>query len=68
MPGRHDDHHDGHHDGHHNDDTTQPRTALDEVVREAEDAETHGRDERRDGEAADAITPNTAAQERSEGE
>ncbi|MER6470621.1 hypothetical protein [Streptomyces collinus] len=64
MPGGHDDHHDGHHD----DEKVRPRTAVGEVLHEAEDAETHRRDERRDGEAADAITPNTAAQERSEGE
>ncbi|MFF7236124.1 hypothetical protein [Streptomyces collinus] len=63
MPGGHDDHHERH-----DDQKAHPRTALGEVLHEAEDAETHVRDERRDGEAADAITPNTAAQERSEGE
>ncbi|WP_317446769.1 hypothetical protein [Streptomyces collinus] len=68
MPGGHDDHHDHHHNGHHDDHEVRPRTALGEVLHEAEDAETHGRDERRDGEAADAVTPNTGAQERSEGE
>ncbi|MFF4841553.1 hypothetical protein [Streptomyces collinus] len=68
MPDGHDDHHDGHRNDHRGDHEARPRTALGEVLHEAEDAETHHRDERRDGEAADAITPNTAAQERSEGE
>ncbi|MFF5027452.1 hypothetical protein ACWERI_16685 [Streptomyces collinus] len=63
MPGGHDDHHEQRDDR-----KEHPRTALGEVLHEAEDAETHVRDGRRDGEAADAITPNTAAQERSEGE
>ncbi|MEU6258368.1 hypothetical protein [Streptomyces sp. NPDC047043] len=50
----------------------EPRTALDEVLREIEDAERRPGDpageRRRKGEAADAITPNTRAQEESEGE
>lgn len=50
----------------------QPDTALDEVVREVEDAEkrTHESDDRREhrGEAGDALSPNTRAQEESEGE
>jgi hypothetical protein len=49
-----------------------PETALDEVLREMEDAGTHPRDSderrRRRGEAGEAITPNTRAQEESEGE
>ncbi|MET9390513.1 hypothetical protein ABZY20_08885 [Streptomyces sp. NPDC006624] len=50
----------------------QPETALEEVLREVEDAETRTTDSaaqrRRRGEAGDAITPNTGAQERSEGD
>ncbi|MEU1004212.1 MULTISPECIES: hypothetical protein [Streptomyces] len=47
-------------------------TALEEVLREVEDAENRTRDsaeERRHrGEAGEAITPNTRAQEESEGD
>jgi magnesium-transporting ATPase (P-type) len=45
-------------------------TALEEVLREVEDAENRTRDsERRHrGEAGEAITPNTRAQEQSEGD
>ncbi|MEU3888865.1 hypothetical protein [Streptomyces sp. NPDC029041] len=47
-------------------------TALEEVLREVEDAETRTADsaeERRHrGEAGEAITPNTRAQEQSEGD
>ncbi|MER5831902.1 hypothetical protein ABT116_13950 [Streptomyces sp. NPDC002130] len=47
-------------------------TALEEVLREVEDAENRTRDsaeERRHrGEAGEAITPNTRAQEKSEGD
>ncbi|MFF7286127.1 hypothetical protein [Streptomyces griseorubiginosus] len=50
----------------------KPDSALDEVVREVEDAEkrTHESDDKRGhrGEAGDALTPNTRAQEESEGE
>ncbi|AYC36717.1 hypothetical protein [Streptomyces griseorubiginosus] len=50
----------------------KPDTALDEVVREVEDAEkrTHESDDKRGhrGEAGDALSPNTDAQEQSEGE
>ncbi|MGX1567217.1 hypothetical protein [Streptomyces sp. NPDC055506] len=50
----------------------QPETALDEVLREIEDAENRTEDSpgqrRRRGEAGDAITPNERAQEESEGE
>jgi hypothetical protein len=45
-------------------------TALGEVLREIEDAETRrpasGDEEDREGEAADAITPNAGAQKQSE--
>ncbi|MFJ2899041.1 hypothetical protein ACIO87_29665 [Streptomyces sp. NPDC087218] len=42
-----------------------PRTAADEVIQEAEEAETDVADtrERRDSEAGDALTPNQEAQE-----
>ncbi|MFF9038104.1 hypothetical protein ACF090_21840 [Streptomyces sp. NPDC014892] len=47
----------------------KPDTALDEVLREAERAETDVTDSRKprrhDGEAGDAITPNERAQEES---
>ncbi|MET9504427.1 hypothetical protein ABZY42_22365 [Streptomyces sp. NPDC006622] len=50
----------------------RPRTALEEVVREIEEAETHadgqGRPRRDPGEAGEAITPNTRAQEESHGD
>ncbi|MFI6374147.1 hypothetical protein [Streptomyces sp. NPDC050546] len=50
----------------------QPETALDEVLREIEDAENRTEDSpgqrRHRGEAGDAITPNEGAQEESEGE
>jgi hypothetical protein len=46
-----------------------PDTALDEVLHEAEEAETRvtdpGKRRRRRGEAGDAITPNERAQEES---
>ncbi|MFF0160873.1 hypothetical protein ACFYRY_25555 [Streptomyces sp. NPDC005263] len=55
-----------------NDRNEPPETALEEVLREIEDAETRTgeSDERRSrrGEAGEAITPNTRAQEESEGE
>ncbi|MFI6034944.1 hypothetical protein ACIBBD_12420 [Streptomyces sp. NPDC051315] len=50
----------------------RPGTALEEVLREIEEAERRTdapRDERRhDGEAGEAITPNTHAQEQSKGD
>ncbi|WP_328407808.1 hypothetical protein OG542_02630 [Streptomyces violaceus] len=50
----------------------QPETALEEVLREIEDAENRAEDpaeqRRHRGEAGDAITPNERAQEESEGE
>jgi hypothetical protein len=56
-----------------NDPHDRPRTALEEVLTEIEDAETHadepddeGRSHR--GEAAEAITPNTRAEEESRGD
>ncbi|WP_217237848.1 hypothetical protein [Streptomyces sp. AC555_RSS877] len=52
--------------------TDEPGTAFEEVLREVEDAETRTRDSaeqrRHRGEASEAITPNTRAQEESEGE
>ena len=45
-----------------------PKTALEEVLREAEDAEVSGEQRDDEGEAADAITPNRRAQEESGGE
>ncbi|MFE9441842.1 hypothetical protein ACFYO2_23175 [Streptomyces sp. NPDC006602] len=59
-------------DGRNNDRTDGPETALEEVLREIEDAETRTRDSaeqrRHRGEASEAITPNTRAQEESEGD
>ncbi|MEU2285262.1 hypothetical protein ABZ614_25520 [Streptomyces sp. NPDC013178] len=51
----------------------RPRTALEEVLREVEDAELHPTDDQRAerrhrGEAAEAITPNTRAEEESQGD
>ena len=50
----------------------KPRTALDEALQEMSDAAHRTRDSagrrRRRGEAGEAITPNTRAQEESEGE
>jgi hypothetical protein len=51
----------------------RPRTALEEVMREIEDAETRvddpeGDRHQRRGEAADALTTNRRAQEESEGD
>ncbi|MCL6674057.1 hypothetical protein [Streptomyces panaciradicis] len=44
-----------------------PKTALEEVLREAEDAEVSGGKRDDEGEAADAVTPSRHAQEESEG-
>jgi hypothetical protein len=54
-----------HHDERNADET--PDTALDEVLHEAEEAQTRVTDseKRRRGEAGDAITPNEQAQEES---
>ncbi|MGW0867205.1 hypothetical protein [Streptomyces sp. NPDC002611] len=50
----------------------QPETALEEVLREIEDAENRAeesaRQRRHRGEAGDAVTPNERAQEEPEGE
>jgi hypothetical protein len=50
----------------------RPQTAVQEVLREVEDAETRVEEteerRRRRGEAAEAITPNRRAQEESQGE
>ncbi|MEW2615303.1 hypothetical protein AB0937_34980 [Streptomyces sp. NPDC047880] len=63
------------HQDHHRDEDLHGKpaeTALEEVLREVEDAENRTRDsaeERRHrGEAGEAITPNTRAQEESEGD
>ncbi|MEV8592666.1 hypothetical protein [Streptomyces sp. NPDC052012] len=52
-----------------NDDRKQPETAVEEVLREVEEAERRTRDSeeqrRRRGEAGEAVTPNTDAQEQS---
>ncbi|MEV0634919.1 hypothetical protein AB0I77_08115 [Streptomyces sp. NPDC050619] len=49
-----------------------PETALEEVLREVEDAETRTRESaerrRRRGEVAEAITPNRRAQDESRGD
>ncbi|MFG2602583.1 hypothetical protein ACGFT2_03315 [Streptomyces sp. NPDC048514] len=61
MPGG-SDHND--HDGH----AERPETALEEVLREVEEAEKRDEDKRGSGEAGDAVTPNTGAQEQAEGD
>lgn len=53
------------------DDREKPETAVEEVLREVEEAERRSEDaagRRRRGEAGDAITPNSEAQEESRGE
>jgi hypothetical protein len=56
----------------HDDTPKQSESALEEVLREVEDAERRTRDTDEDrrhrGEAGEAITPNTEAQEESSGE
>lgn len=55
----------------HDDTPKQSESALEEVLREVEDAERRTRDtdedRRHHGEAGEAITPNTEAQEESSG-
>ncbi|WP_163010603.1 hypothetical protein [Streptomyces dangxiongensis] len=46
----------------------KPETAVEEVLREVEEAEKRQGDEGASGEAGDAITPNTGAQEQAHGE
>lgn len=50
----------------------EPETAFEEVMREVEDAETRSPDDaeerRHRGEAGEAVTPNTRAQEESQGD
>jgi hypothetical protein len=46
----------------------RPETAVEEVLREVEEAEKRDEQGRGGGEAGDAITPNTGAQEQSQGE
>ena len=57
---------------HRKDPHDRPRTALEEVLTEIEDAETRADDpaeqRRRDGEAGEAITPSTRAEEESQGD
>ncbi|MFH9060783.1 hypothetical protein ACH4GM_06085 [Streptomyces coeruleorubidus] len=59
-------------DKNHDSSDKQPETALEEVLREIEDAEnrTHDSAEQRHhrGEAGEAITPNTRAQDESHGD
>ncbi|MER7487572.1 hypothetical protein ABTY20_17000 [Streptomyces sp. NPDC126497] len=53
------------------DDREKPGTALDEVLREVEEAERRTEDaggSHHRGEASDAVTPNTEAQEESRGD
>ncbi|MBG7704554.1 hypothetical protein HCJ76_42315 [Streptomyces sp. MC1] len=52
----------------HDDHEDQPETALDEVLREVEEAEKRDQDKAASGEAGDAITPNTGAQEQAKGD
>ncbi|MBK3643583.1 MULTISPECIES: hypothetical protein [Streptomyces] len=54
--------------GNHENAERPPRTALEEVLREAEDAEVSGEKRDDEGEAGDAVTPSRHAQEESEGE
>ncbi|MBE8477964.1 hypothetical protein [Streptomyces justiciae] len=53
-------------------DKKHPETATEQVLRKIEEAERHTREteeqRRRRGEAGEAITPNTRAQEESEGD
>jgi hypothetical protein len=60
------------HDQDRNHSAEQPETALEEALREIEDAETRTQDSaeqrRHRGEAGDATTPNTGAQEQAEGD
>ncbi|GHD88368.1 hypothetical protein [Streptomyces naganishii] len=66
MTGKHG--HQGDRDEHR---TAPPRTAVGEVLREFEDAETdvaEERDRRHGGQAGEAITPNVSAQEQAERE
>ncbi|MFD7705172.1 hypothetical protein [Streptomyces caelestis] len=53
------------------DDRRKPETAVEEVLREVEDAERRTEDSdgrHRRGEASEAVTPNTEAQEESRGD
>ncbi|MFI2425630.1 hypothetical protein ACH5A7_16250 [Streptomyces sp. NPDC018955] len=49
-------------------DREKPETAAEEVLREVEEAERRPEDPAHRGEAGDAVTPNTEAQEESRGE
>ncbi|MEV5149911.1 hypothetical protein [Streptomyces sp. NPDC052727] len=52
----------------HDDHEDRPETALEEVLREVEEAEKRDEDKAASGEAGDAITPNTGAQEQAKGD
>ncbi|MEU6669029.1 hypothetical protein [Streptomyces sp. NPDC046727] len=51
-----------------NDREDRPETALEEVLREIEEAERRDEDRTASGEAGDAITPNTEAQQQADGD
>ncbi|MFG2357103.1 hypothetical protein [Streptomyces sp. NPDC048521] len=51
-----------------NDHEDRPETALEEVLREVEEAEKRGEDKTGSGKAGDAITPNTGAEEQADGD
>ena len=51
-----------------NDHEDRPETALEEVLREVEEAERRDEEGSRSGEAGDATSPNTGAQEQAEGD
>ncbi|UXY39140.1 MULTISPECIES: hypothetical protein [Streptomyces] len=51
-----------------NDHEERPETALEEVLREVEEAEKRDEEGSRSGEAGDATSPNTGAQEQAEGD
>jgi hypothetical protein len=51
-----------------NDHEDRPETALEEVLREVEEAEKRDEDKTGSGKAGDAITPNTGAEEQADGD
>ncbi|WP_181140687.1 hypothetical protein [Streptomyces sp. Ru62] len=52
----------------HDDHEHQPETALEEVLREVEEAEKRDEDRSASGEAGDTITPSPGAQEQAKGD
>lgn len=52
----------------HDDHEDQPETALEEVLREVEEAEKRNADPSASGEAGDTITPSPTAQEQAKGD